>query len=81
MTFSRSLVLFALALSVAGGAAQAQEKKKPSCQSIFNICMKRAGSGHAAICQDMFASAKANGEWQATVDEQGVHRPPVPCTP
>lgn len=81
MTFSRSLAILVLGLFAASGAAQAQEKKKPSCQSIFNICMKRAGSGHAAICEDMFRSAKANGQWQATVDEQGVHRPPVPCTP
>ncbi|MFT4096266.1 MAG: hypothetical protein QM651_04040 [Rhodoblastus sp.] len=81
MNLSRSLLLFALALTMTASAAQAQEKKKPSCQSIFNICMKRAGDGHAAICQDMYASAKSNGQWQETVDEQGVRRPPVPCTP
>jgi len=81
MKLSRSLIFLVFASFAAGGAAQAQEKRKPSCQSIFNICMKRAGSGHAAICEDMFANAKANREWQATVDEQGVHRPPVPCTP
>ncbi len=81
MTFTRSLSVLALAASLAGGVAQAQERKRPTCQSIFNICMKRAGDGHAAICQDMYASAKANGQWQETVDEQGVRRPPVPCTP
>ena len=81
MTFTRSLSVLALAVFMAGGVAQAQEKKKPTCQSIFNICMKRAGDGHAAICQDMYAAAKANHQWQATVDEQGVHRAPVPCTP
>jgi len=81
MKLSRSLMVLALAALAGGGVAQAQERKKPSCQSIMNICMKRAGSGHAAICEDMFANAKAKGEWQETVDEQGVRRPPVPCTP
>ncbi|MFO1136642.1 MAG: hypothetical protein U1E30_15805 [Rhodoblastus sp.] len=81
MTFTRSLSVLALAAFMAGGVAQAQERKRPTCQSIFNICMKRAGSGHAAICEEMFAQAKANHEWQATVDENGVHRGPVPCTP
>ncbi len=81
MKLSRSLVILAFTILTASGAAQAQDRKKPSCQSIFNICMKRAGSGHAAICQDMFATAKANAEWQETVDEKGVRRPPVPCTP
>ncbi len=81
MTPLRSLIIVAFAVFAAGGAAQAQEKKKPSCQSIFNICMKRAGSGHAAICQDMFAMAKSKGEWQETQDENGVRYAAVPCTP
>ncbi len=58
MTFTRALSVFALAIFAAGGVAQAQERKKPTCQSIMNICMKRAGSGHAGICEDMFAQAK-----------------------
>ena len=81
MKLSRSLIIFALAAFGVGGVAQAQEKKKPSCQSIMNICMKRAGSGHAAVCEDMFANAKAKGQWQETVDEQGVRRAAVPCNP
>ena len=80
MTASR-LIILALAIFAASGVAQAQEKKKPSCRSIFNICMKRAGSGHAAICEDMFAMARSKGEWQETQDENGVRYPKVPCTP
>ena len=81
MTFTRSLSVLALAAFMAGGVAQAQERKRPTCQSIMNICMKRAGSGHAGVCEDMFAQAKANHQWPETEDEQGVRRPPVPCTP
>ncbi|MCB1543566.1 MAG: hypothetical protein H6872_11100 [Methylobacteriaceae bacterium] len=81
MTTAPRLTVLAFALLAASGVAQAQEKKKPSCRSIFNICMKRAGSGHAAICEDMYAMARSKGEWQETQDENGVRYPAMPCTP
>ena len=50
-----------------------------SCQKIYDICMKRAGSGHAAICQDMFDQAKRTGLWPAAQDERGVQHDATPC--
>ncbi|MFV0281775.1 MAG: hypothetical protein ACK5JM_13580 [Rhodoblastus sp.] len=78
-----SLLALVVATFAYGGASQAdaQTRKPGSCKAIYNICMKRAGAGHAAICEDMYRSARANGEWQETIDENGVKRPPVPCTP
>lgn len=54
---------------------------KTSCEKIFKICMKRAGSGHAAICEDLYSQAKRTGVWPATEDEHGKKYAPVPCIP
>lgn len=72
---------FAVCALVTAASAPAEAAGKTTCKQIFDICMKRAGSGHAAICEDMYAQARRNGQWQATEDEQGHKYPPVPCTP
>lgn len=63
-------------------AAGAQEgRKKVSCDSIMALCMKRAGDGHAGICEDMLSQARNTGRWPATQEPDGKKHPPVPCTP
>ena len=62
--------------------AGAQDGKRPiKCSSIMDICMKRAGDGHAGICDDMYSVAKNTGHWQATEEPDGTKHGPVPCTP
>ena len=72
----------ALLLMVAGGApaAYAQAKKPVACSKIMDICMKRAGSGHAGVCEDMYSQARNTGVWPATAEEDGTTHAPVPCS-
>ncbi len=84
--FHMKLVAAALAgaLFFSGFAspAGAQEaRKKVSCDSIMALCMKRAGDGHAGICEDMLSQARNTGRWPATQEPDGKKHPPVPCTP
>jgi len=69
-----------LGLALANAPASAQERKT-ACSKIMDICMKRAGSGHAAICEDMYSTAKRTGAWPATQEPDGTKHAPVPCTP
>ncbi|MDE2578815.1 MAG: hypothetical protein KGL46_08435 [Hyphomicrobiales bacterium] len=59
--------------------AVSAHERRPACASIMRICMKRAGAGHANICEDMFSQAKNSGVWPATQDEEGRHHAAVPC--
>ena len=49
------------------------------CSSIYAVCLQRA-QGQAAICEDMYRTALANGQWQATQEPDGTRHPAVPCT-
>ena len=71
----------AMLAGLAAVSAIAQEARKTACAKIMDICMKRAGDGHAAICEEMYAEAKRTGVWQATAEPDGTRHPPVPCTP
>ena len=71
-----------LAFLMSGGLAVAQEARKPvSCDSIMALCMKRAGDGHAGICQDMLQQARNSGRWPATEEPNGKKHSAVPCAP
>jgi hypothetical protein len=75
-----ALILASALVTTATAPAFAQTRKT-ACSKIFDMCMKRAGDGHAAICEDMYESAKRTGAWQATQEPDGTRHPPVPCTP
>ena len=49
------------------------------CSSIYAVCLQRA-VGHAAICEDMYKTALANGQWQATEEPDGTKHSAVTCT-
>jgi hypothetical protein len=78
--FAAMLTSVLVGTALAGAPALAQGKKT-TCAKIMDICMKRAGDGHAAICEEMYENARRTGEWQATVEPDGTKHPPVPCTP
>jgi hypothetical protein len=65
-----------LVVSTAPGIAAGKAAK---CSSILAICLQRA-EGHAAICEDMYQTALANGQWQATEEPDGTKHPAVVCT-
>ena len=80
--------VFAIALAtalvlgvVSTGSAGAQARKPVACSKIMDMCMKRAGDGHAAICEDMYSQAKNTRLWPATVEPDGSKHDPVPCSP
>ena len=82
MTGKRYLtVAFGAALAVALVAPAAAQQRKTACAKIMDICMKRAGDGHAGICQDMYDQAKRTGEWPATQEPDGTTHAAVPCAP
>ena len=71
-------ILFAASGS---GPAQSQQSRKPAvCSKIMDICMRRAGDGHAGVCEDMYSQARNTGVWPATVEPDGTTHPPIPCT-
>lgn len=71
-------ILFAAS---AAGPAQAQQVRKPvACSKIMDICMRRAGDGHAGVCEDMYSQARNTGVWPATAEPDGTQHAPVPCT-
>ncbi|MDE2362611.1 MAG: hypothetical protein KGM42_08025 [Hyphomicrobiales bacterium] len=78
-----SLAAFAaaLALGFAWAPAAYAQKKRVACSKIMSTCMARAGDGHAAICEDMYARAKIQGYWQATEEPDGTKHAAIPCTP
>jgi hypothetical protein len=81
MSFSRlmmSVAVLAPVLAVATSPAAAAGRTA-KCSSILAICLQRA-EGHASICEDMYRSALANNQWQATEEPDGTKHPPVPCT-
>ena len=67
--------------AIVGSATPAlAQQKKTTCASILAICLKRAGDGHAGICEDMHSQAVNSGTWPPTQDEQGKKYAAVPCT-
>jgi hypothetical protein len=69
-----------LAAGWLGPSASAQTKKPIACSKIMDLCMKRAGNGHAGVCEDMYSQARNTGVWPATAEEDGTAHAPVPCT-
>jgi len=63
------------------GPAAAQARKPVACSKIMDLCMKRAGDGHAGICEDMYSQARNTREWPATIEPDGTRHEPVPCIP
>lgn len=58
----------------------AQNKRGPTkCSSILAVCLQRAG-GQAGICEDMYARALTQGQWQATEEPDGTKHAAVACT-
>lgn len=55
-----------------------QAARTAKCSSILAVCLQRA-QGHAAICEDMYKTALASGQWQATEEPDGTKHPAVPC--
>lgn len=55
------------------------QARTAKCSSIYAVCLQRA-AGHAAICEDMYRTALANGQWQATEEPDGTKHPAVTCT-
>lgn len=80
MVSRAALGVFA-AIALAGGATAQEARKAPACASIMAICMKRAGAGHAGICEDMYRQARNTGQWPATEEPNGRKHPATPCTP
>lgn len=67
--------------ALAAGPAAAQQQRKVACSKIMDMCMKRAGNGHAAICEDMYSQARNTGVWPSTQEPDGTKHDAVPCTP
>ena len=61
-------------------APAAAQHRKTACSKIMELCMKRAGDGHAAICEDMYSQARRTGEWPPTQEPNGQKHDAVPCT-
>ena len=70
-----------LAPQAAGVQTAHAQERKPACAALFAICMKRAGAGHAGVCEDMHAQARNSGVWPAAQDLDGKPYPPTPCRP
>jgi hypothetical protein len=68
-------------MALAVGAPAGAQERKTACSKIMDMCMKRAGSGHAAICEDMYSTARKTGAWPATQEPDGTKHAPVPRTP
>lgn len=80
--FLPSFLAGALAVTLAGAfPAAAQQGRKVACSKIMDMCMKRAGNGHAAICEDMYSQARNTGAWPPTQEPDGTKHAAVPCTP
>ena len=52
--------------------ALAQQSHKTACSKIMDMCMKRAGDGHAGVCEDMYSQARNTGVWPATAEPDGT---------
>ena len=61
-------------------SASAQTRKPVACSKIMDMCMKRAGNGHAGVCEDMYSQARNTGVWPATAEDDGTTHAPVPCS-